>query len=513
MANEFFTILTATGRSKLAHAAANGTPLTLTHMAVGSGNNGAYYNPSEAQTALKKEVWRGPLNHLDVAQDNPNWIVAELSIPDNVGGFYIREVGLFDKAGNMIAVGRFPESYKPNVADGSNKQLHVRMILEVANTSAITLLVDTNIAIANRQYVDSKLAEAMQTLDRKQSARAATTGHITLSGLQTVDGINLVAGDRILVKNQNFAGDNGIYVAATEAWVRATDADTSAKVTPGLSLPVEEGTENADTIWMLVTNGAITIGTTPLEFDWVGRRNLAPITSPAFNGVPTAPTPAQFDASAKLATTEFVKKHGLEASGVSYFNTSTILDTSHIGGGVYAYGSNPLSFSLPQVSVARVGARIEIWNTSSQTLTIQRQGTDPINIGGLVLQSFKVTPNDNVFFECAGGAWFVIGGSAMAPYSSLFSASLAYSGYQKLPSGLILQWGSGLFASGTSVSFPITFPNACLHVIIGPSNFDKNLAAYQKVAPVAAYYYTTSGFTASSTTGISLAGEWLAIGY
>lgn len=128
MANEFFTILTATGRNKLAAATATGTALTLNQMAVGDGDNGAYYSPTEAQTALKHEVWRGAINHLAVDANNPNWIVAELVIPDNVGGFYIREVGLFDSTGAMIAVGKFPESYKPTLAAGSNKQLYVRML-------------------------------------------------------------------------------------------------------------------------------------------------------------------------------------------------------------------------------------------------------------------------------------------------------------------------------------------------------------------------------------------------
>ena len=178
MANEFFTILTATGRNKLAAATATGAPLTLTQMAVGDGDNGAYYSPTEAQTALKHEVWRGAINHLAVDANNPNWIVAELVIPDNVGGFYIREVGLFDNAGAMIAVGKFPESYKPTLAAGSNKQLYVRMILEVANTSAVTLLVDPSVVLATRQYCDDKVAAEINKLDGKQSVRVATTAAI-----------------------------------------------------------------------------------------------------------------------------------------------------------------------------------------------------------------------------------------------------------------------------------------------------------------------------------------------
>ncbi|MEW6309947.1 MAG: phage tail protein [Pseudomonadota bacterium] len=267
MANEFFTILTATGRNKLANATATATPLNLTQMAVGDGDNGAYYSPTEAQTTLKHEVWRGAINHLAVDANNPNWIVAELVIPDDVGGFYIREVGLFDSAGAMIAVGKFPESYKPTLAAGSNKQLYVRMILEVTNTSAVTLLVDPSVVLATRQYVDQKVTDEINKLDGKQSVRVATTGAIALNGLQTIDNIVLVAGDRVLVKNQAAGAENGIYVASTGAWARAADADAAIEVTPGLFVAVEQGTANADSIWQLVTDAPITLGATSLLWE------------------------------------------------------------------------------------------------------------------------------------------------------------------------------------------------------------------------------------------------------
>ncbi|WP_369951999.1 phage tail protein [Ralstonia syzygii] len=269
MANEFFTILTAVGRNKLAAAVAAGTQLALTQMAVGDGDNGAYYNPIEGQTALKHEVWRGAINHLYVDPNNANWIVAELVIPDDVGGWYIREVGLFDSAGAMFAVGKYPESYKPILASGSNKQLYVRMIMEVANTAAVTLQVDPSVVLATRQYVDSKVAGEINKLDGKQSVRVATTATIALTNLQTIDGVALAAGDRVLVKNQAAAADNGIYVVAAGAWTRATDADASIEVTPGLFVPVEQGTINADSIWQLVTDAPITLGTTALAFEMV----------------------------------------------------------------------------------------------------------------------------------------------------------------------------------------------------------------------------------------------------
>jgi hypothetical protein len=115
---------------------------------------------------------------------------------------------------------------------------------------------------ATKAYVDA----ARSGLDVKQSVRAATTANITLSGTQTVDGVALIAGDRVLVKDQTSGSQNGIYVVAAGAWARATDADTSTEVTPGMFTFVEEGTSNADSGWVLSTNSTITLGTTSLAF-------------------------------------------------------------------------------------------------------------------------------------------------------------------------------------------------------------------------------------------------------
>jgi phage-related tail fiber protein len=132
------------------------------------------------------------------------------------------------------------------------------------NNQRITGLADPTSAqdAATKAYVDA----TVQGLDVKDSVRVATTGNITLSGIQTIDGITLVAGDRVLVKNQSTASQNGIYVVASGAWTRAGDFDTSQKVTPGAFAFVEEGTVNADSGWVLTTDGAVTLGTTALTF-------------------------------------------------------------------------------------------------------------------------------------------------------------------------------------------------------------------------------------------------------
>ncbi|PRP72441.1 hypothetical protein BUE93_01530 [Chromobacterium amazonense] len=288
MSNDFFTLLTAVGKNKLAAASTGGAPLKLTHMAVGDGDNGGYYIPSEAQAALKHEVWRAPLNNLSTDPQNPNWIIAELVIPDEVGGFTIREVGVFDADGALIAVGKFPESYKPVLADGANKQLYVRLIMEVSNAAAVTLQVDPSVVLATRATVDQRIAEELAKLDGKPSVRAATTAAIALAGLQTVDGVALQAGDRVLVKNQANGADNGIYVAGAGNWTRAADANASMEVTPGLFVAVEQGAVNGGAIWQLLDAGApVVLGATALAFERVSGRTG--VSAGSYNRVTVGP--------------------------------------------------------------------------------------------------------------------------------------------------------------------------------------------------------------------------------
>ena len=521
MANEFFTILTATGRNKLAAATATGTPLTLTQMAVGDGDNGAYYSPTEAQTALKHEVWRGAINHLAVDANNPNWIVAELVIPDNVGGFYIREVGLFDSAGAMIAVGKFPESYKPTLAAGSNKQLYVRMILEVANTSAVTLLVDPSVVLATRQYCDDKVADELNKRDSKQSVRVATTAAIALAGLQTIDGVVLVAGDRVLVKDQAAGAENGIYVAAAGAWARATDADSGTKLNAGALVPVEAGTVNADTVWMLKTDGAIIVGATPIAFQWAGGLNAptqaagdnsakiantafvqaaiaalvaaspaaldtlnelaaalgndanfaatvtnalalkAPLASPVLTGDPKAPTPARFDNDASIATTAFVQGAIGSFSALKYVGVSQVVDTTYAGHLTVLSGAGG-TITLP-LADACVPGSVFAFSCGAGTWVINRSTTDLISVNDTSVTSLTMRAGDTLTLvsQGSGGSWRIISGSAQFAYAPGFTASLAAAGYQKLPSGLIVQWVNGVSgASGRLTgSWPIAFPN------------------------------------------------------
>ena len=153
MAEQFYSILTSIGKAKIANANVLGTKLNLTTLALGDGN-GKYYNPTENQGALINEVWKGNVNLITTDSKNPNWIIIETMIAGSVGGFFIREVGVFDDEGSLIAIGKYPETYKPVISDGSTKDLIIRVILEVSNASSVTLKIDPTIIMATKKDIE-----------------------------------------------------------------------------------------------------------------------------------------------------------------------------------------------------------------------------------------------------------------------------------------------------------------------------------------------------------------------
>ncbi|WP_112031026.1 phage tail protein [Escherichia coli] len=158
MTAKYFAILTNQGAARLANAAALGTKLNLTQMAVGDAN-GTLPTPDPAQTKLINQKRIAPLNLLTVDPANTSQIIAEQIIPENEGGFWIREIGLYDDDGILIAVANCPETYKPQLQEGSGRTQTIRMILVVSSTSAITLKIDPAVVLATRQYVDDKIIE------------------------------------------------------------------------------------------------------------------------------------------------------------------------------------------------------------------------------------------------------------------------------------------------------------------------------------------------------------------
>lgn len=165
MTTKYFAILTHQGAARLANATALGTKLNITQMAVGDGN-GTLPTPDPAQTKLINERRRELLNSLAVDANDTGQIIAEQIIPENEGGFFIREIGLYDDEGILIAVANCPETYKPLLAEGSGRTQTIRMILVVSSTSAITLKIDPSVVLATRKYVDDAVIEVKSYADK-----------------------------------------------------------------------------------------------------------------------------------------------------------------------------------------------------------------------------------------------------------------------------------------------------------------------------------------------------------
>ncbi|WP_224062330.1 phage tail protein [Dickeya dadantii] len=171
MSTKYIALLTQVGAARLANAIALGKQLEITQMGVGDGG-GTLPTPDTTQTKLINEKRRAPLNSLNIDPTNANQIIAEQVIPDHEGGFWLREIGLYDADDNLVAVANCPETYKPQMQEGSGRVQTVRMILAVGQTDAVSLKIDPAVVLASRQYVDNMaLAKAKNGEDIADKAQ------------------------------------------------------------------------------------------------------------------------------------------------------------------------------------------------------------------------------------------------------------------------------------------------------------------------------------------------------
>ena len=207
---KFKTVITDTGEKKLAQAATpDGKPVRLTHMAVGDGG-GTLPSPDSKQTRLVHEVWRHTVNRVILDATHQNRIIAELVIPPETGGFWIREIGVFDEHGDLIAVGNTAESYKPTVAEGSGRAQTFRTILTVSSTATVALTVDNTMVMATVDYVDDKLKEHEQSR-RHPDASLTAKGFVQLSSATNSTSEALAATPKAVKAAYDLA--NGKYTA------------------------------------------------------------------------------------------------------------------------------------------------------------------------------------------------------------------------------------------------------------------------------------------------------------
>ena len=210
MSTKFKTVITTAGAAKLAAATApGGRKVNITTMAVGDGG-GKLPVPDAGQTGLIHEVWRHALNKISQDKRNSNYIIAELVIPPEVGGFWMRELGLYDDAGTLIAVANMAESYKPALAEGSGRSQTCRMVIIVSSVSSVALTIDTTTVMATQDYVDDKIAEHEQSR-RHPDASLTAKGFTQLSSATNSTSETLAATPKAVKAAYDLA--NGKYTA------------------------------------------------------------------------------------------------------------------------------------------------------------------------------------------------------------------------------------------------------------------------------------------------------------
>lgn len=158
--SNYVTLITQNGLAKLADAQVSGKTVKITHFAVGDGG-GSGYKPTGQESRLKNEKHRARVDAVEADARNPHWIIVTGTIPANIGGFMIREVGMYSEDGTLIAIGNTPDSYKPNLSEGVSKDFHIKNVIELANASTVTLNIDPNVVVATRAWVSQQDEEIL----------------------------------------------------------------------------------------------------------------------------------------------------------------------------------------------------------------------------------------------------------------------------------------------------------------------------------------------------------------
>ncbi|HDJ8876713.1 TPA: phage tail protein [Escherichia coli] len=464
MSTKFYTLLTDIGAAKLASAAALGVPLKITHMAVGDGG-GALPTPDAKQTALVNEKRRAALNMLYIDPQNSSQIIAEQVIPENEGGWWIREVGLFDESGALIAVGNCPESYKPQLAEGSGRTQTVRMVLITSSTDNITLKIDPAVVLATRKYVDDKVLELKVFVDDKMAKHlAAPDPHSQYAPKEspTLTGTP---------KAPTPAEGNNTTQIATTAFVQAaiTALINGAPATLDTLKEIAAAINN-DPKFSTTINNALAL--------------KAPLSSPALTGTPTAPTAAQSVNNTQIATTAFVKS----AIAAMVGSAPAALDT--LNELAAALGNDP-NFATTMLNA--LAGKQPLDNTLTNL-----SGKD---VAGLL------TYLGLGELSLAGTASGVIG------LNGYVTIPLIISGSRRT---LIIQWGQARFGgsggedAGYLNDFPFAFPSACYGMIVSHVGHTPSGAGILSASAITSNQFR--GFSSIATAANAVLGRYIAIG-
>lgn len=249
---KYFALLTKLGENLLAQATALGTKLELTHMAVGDGG-GKLPTPDTNQTKLIAEKRRAAINTLFIDEKNKNQIIAEQIIPEQDGGWWIREIGLFDKTGNLIAVANCPETYKPQLAEGSGRTQAIRMILVVSHTESVTLKIDPSVVLATRKYVDD-LITALDIKLQKQIDNKVNKAGDNVTGTLQFNGVAPLTYDI-----ESLTGNKDEIANYLRRFRHLYNSTIFHEIVTGGGIQIATGTAPTNIIYSLSSGGSLTL--------------------------------------------------------------------------------------------------------------------------------------------------------------------------------------------------------------------------------------------------------------
>ncbi|HAV9784405.1 TPA: phage tail protein, partial [Escherichia coli] len=419
MTVKYYAILTNQGAARLANATMLGSKLNLTQMAVGDAN-GVLPTPDPAQTKLINQKRIAPLNLLSVDPNNQSQIIAEQIIPENEGGFWIREIGLYDDEGVLIAVANCPETYKPQLQEGSGRTQTIRMILVVSNTEAITLKIDPSVVLATRKYVDDKISEHEHSR-RHPDASLTAKGFTQLSSATNSTSETLAATPRAVKVAYDLA--NGKYTAQ--------DATTARKGLVQLS-----SATNSDSETLAATPKAV-----KTAYDLANGKYTAQDATTARKGLVQLSSATNSDSETLAATPKAVKTAYDLANGKYTAQDAT---TARKGLVQLSSATNSTSETLAATPKAVKSA----YDNAEKRLQKDQNGAD-IPDKRLFLRNIGATNSTTMSFS-GGTGWFRLATVTMPQASSVVYISLiGGSGYnvnspmQAGISELVLRAGNG----------------------------------------------------------------------
>ncbi|HFV5003524.1 TPA: tail fiber protein [Escherichia coli] len=292
---KFRTLITDIGLAKLAATTApGGKPVRLTHMAVGDGN-GELRQPQKNQTSLYNEVWRQSVNRVFTDPENPNRLIAELVIPPETGGFWVREIGVFDDTGTMIAVGNTAESYKPTREEGSGRAQIFRAVITVTSDAVVELVMDTTTILPTTDYIDEKIAEHARSRNHPD-ATLTEKGFTQLSSATNSTSETLAATPKAVKAAYDLAAGKA-PASHTHPWNQITGVPSASLTAKGIVQLSSDTNSNSETL-------AATPRAVKAAYDLAARKAPASHTHPwnQITGVPSASLTAKGTVQLSSAT-------------------------------------------------------------------------------------------------------------------------------------------------------------------------------------------------------------------